>query len=177
MLFFVSAYLNIIIQDENDNNPNFRRPFYRRSITENSKNGVVITNIVADDADKNRTITYSLEGPREIRDLIHMDADTGEVVVANRIDQELFSWLNFTVRATDSGVPSRSSLVDVFIQVLDENDNNPYFVGDISNITVREDAPIGTEIASIEAHDADSGDYGKVTYLLDRMSSQVGLLI
>jgi hypothetical protein len=40
-------------------------------------------------------------------------------------------------------VPPRSSLADIFIQVLDENDNNPYFVGDVSNITVREDAPVG----------------------------------
>jgi hypothetical protein len=31
----------------------------------------------------------------------------------------------------------------------------------------------GTEIATIEARDADSGDFGRVTYLLDRMSSQV----
>lgn len=54
--------LTIIIDDENDNNPVFRKPFYRRSITENSQNGVTIVNIVADDADKNRTITYSLEG-------------------------------------------------------------------------------------------------------------------
>lgn len=30
----------------------------------------------------------------------------------------------------------------------------------------------GTEIAKIEARDADSGDFGKITYLLDRMSSQ-----
>ena len=61
-LFFLSAILTIIIEDENDNNPKFRRPFYRRSITENSKNGVTIVNVVADDADKNRTITYLLEG-------------------------------------------------------------------------------------------------------------------
>jgi len=61
-LFFLSVILTIIIEDENDNNPKFRRPFYRRSITENSKNGVTIVNVVADDADKNRTITYSLEG-------------------------------------------------------------------------------------------------------------------
>lgn len=57
-----SALLTIIIDDENDNNPKFRRPYYRRSITENSKNGVTIINVVADDSDKNRTITYSLEG-------------------------------------------------------------------------------------------------------------------
>lgn len=57
--------------------------------------------------------------------------------------------------------------------MLDENDNNPYFIGDIVNITVREDAPLGTEIARLEARDADVGDFGKITYLLDRISSGV----
>lgn len=70
----------------------------------------------------------------------------------------------------------RSSLSEVYVQVLDENDNNPYFVTDISNLTVMENAKIGTEIASIQAKDPDSGDYGKITYLLDRMSSQVRIL-
>jgi cadherin 23 len=67
----------------------------------------------------------------------------------------------------------RSSLIEVFIQVLDENDNNPYFVTDITNVTVLENAKVGTEVALIAARDPDNGDYGKVTYLLDRMSSQV----
>ena len=67
----------------------------------------------------------------------------------------------------------RSSFSDVYIQVLDENDNNPYFVVDIHNVTVMENAKVGTEIAIIMARDADSGDYGKITYLLDLMSAQV----
>ncbi|PSN51541.1 Cadherin-23 [Blattella germanica] len=142
-IYFFAAILTVIVEDENDNNPKFRRSFYRRSITENSKNGVTIINVVADDADKNRTITYSLEGSRAATDLVHLDIETGEIVVANKIDHEQFPWLNFTVRATDSGIPSRSSFVEVFIQVQDENDNNPYFVSDINNITVREDAPLG----------------------------------
>ncbi|KAG7212887.1 hypothetical protein KM043_002239 [Ampulex compressa] len=167
-----SATVSIIIEDENDNNPKFRRPFYRRSVTENSKNGVSIANIVADDADKNRSITYSLESPKELSDLVHLDPETGEMVVANKIDREIYSWLNLTVRATDSGVPPRSSLSEVYVQVLDENDNNPYFISDIANITVMENAKIGTEVAVIQARDPDSGDYGKITYLLDRMSSQ-----
>ncbi|XP_075231619.1 cadherin 88C [Lycorma delicatula] len=166
-----NAVLTIIIEDENDNNPQFRKPFYRRSITENSQNGVPIVNIVADDADKNRTITYSVEGPQSVIELVHLDKETGEMVVASRIDHEQVTWLNMTVRATDSGYPSRSSFADVFIQVLDENDNNPYFIGETTNITVKEDTPIGTEIGRIEAGDADSGDYGKITYLLDRISS------
>lgn len=57
--------------------------------------------------------------------------------------------------------------------MLDENDNNPYFVSNISNVTVMENSKIGTEIIVIQAADSDSGDYGKITYLLDRMSSQV----
>lgn len=57
-----AAILTIIIDDENDNSPIFRKPFYRRAITENSQAGIIILNIVADDADKNRTITYTLDG-------------------------------------------------------------------------------------------------------------------
>lgn len=137
------AILTIIVEDENDNNPIFRKPFYRRSITENSKNGVSVASVVADDLDKNRTIKYSLEGPRAITGLVHLDFETGEIVVANKIDHEMTPWLNFSVRATDSGVPPRSTLSEVFIQVLDENDCNPHFLGDVTNLTVREDASVG----------------------------------
>lgn len=166
-----SGILTILIEDENDNNPKFRKPFYKRSITENSPNGIAIANVVAFDVDKNKTIEYSLAGPQKIIDLVHLDKESGEIVVANRIDHELYEWLNFTVRATDSGVPARSSLVDVFIQVMDENDNNPYFIGDLNNFTIAENSPIGTRIATIQASDSDSGDYGKITFLMDRTSS------
>ncbi|KAK6628109.1 hypothetical protein RUM44_010591 [Polyplax serrata] len=166
------SVLNIIIEDVNDNSPLFRKSFYRRSITENSKNGIGVANVVADDRDKNRTIRYTFEGSKAITGLLHLDAETGEIVVANKIDHELTPWLNFSVRATDSGVPSRSSLVEVFVQVLDENDNNPHFLGDLTNITIREDTRVGTEIGKLEAIDADSGDFGRITYLLDRISSQ-----
>ncbi|XP_058798620.1 cadherin-23 isoform X2 [Phymastichus coffea] len=167
-----SAILNIVIEDENDNDPHFRRPFYRRYVTENSKNGVHIVSIVANDADKNRTITYTLESPREFTDMVNLDRETGGMTVANKIDREIYSWINLTVRATDSGIPPRSSLAEVCIQVIDENDNNPFFSTDLTNVTVLENAKIGTEVALIEARDADSSDFGRVTYLLDRMSSQ-----
>lgn len=49
--------------------------------------------------------------------LVHLEEETGEVLVANKIDHEIYPWLNLTVKATDSGTPPRSSLVDLFIQV------------------------------------------------------------
>lgn len=86
---------------------------------------------------------YLLSGPSNITELVHLDQHTGEIVVASKIDHEQTPWLNMSVRATDSGVPPRSSFVDVVVQVLDENDNNPYFIGNVTNITLREDTPVG----------------------------------
>ena len=167
-----AGMLSVVITDENDNNPKFQKPFYRRSIVENSQLGTTILNVVATDADKNKSVTYELDGPEEILNLLHLDAESGEIVVQEKIDHELFQWLNFTIRVIDSGIPPRSSLADCFVQVIDENDNNPYFVTDFQNLTIYENQPIGSQIAVIEAHDADSGDYGKITFLLDRLSSQ-----
>lgn len=164
--------LSIQILDENDNNPKFRQPFYRQTITENSINGVMIANVLAYDVDKNRTITYALEGNPVFRNLVHLDAQTGAIVVANKIDHEQHQWLNFSVRATDSGVPQRSALVDVYVTVLDENDNNPYFIGGSKNYTISENAEPGTRVATVQAADADAGDFGKITFLMDRISSQ-----
>lgn len=166
------GFINIEILDENDNNPRFKQPYYKRSVTENSKNGVGIANVLAYDIDKNRTITYSLEGDPGMTGLIHLDPQTGEVVVGNKIDHETHQWLNFTIRATDSGFPPRSSLVDVYVSVIDENDNNPFFVTSSKNYTVSEGASIGTRILTIQAMDSDSGDFGKITFLIDRVSSQ-----
>ncbi|XP_055621395.1 cadherin-23 [Toxorhynchites rutilus septentrionalis] len=163
--------LTIMIEDENDNNPRFKKSFYKRSIPENSPNGVTIMSVVAFDIDKNKTIQYSLEGLKEETNPLHLDMETGEIVVANKIDHEAFRWLNFTVKATDSGYPPRSTFVEVFIQVIDENDNSPVFSPDVVHFTIHENSLIGTEVAIIHAEDADSGSFGKITYLLDRMSS------
>ena len=53
-----STTITIIIDDVNDNSPKFREPFYISTVRENSDVGTMITTIVADDSDKNRTISY-----------------------------------------------------------------------------------------------------------------------
>uniref|UniRef100_A0A182PGR0 Cadherin domain-containing protein n=1 Tax=Anopheles epiroticus TaxID=199890 RepID=A0A182PGR0_9DIPT len=167
-----STVLKITVLDENDNNPKFRKPFYKHSIAENSQYGVTVCTVVAEDADQNKTIKYSLEGDKGVLELLHVDDETGEIVVRNRIDHEEYGWLNFSVRAADSGTPPRASFVEVFVQVLDENDNNPYFVDNVNDYFVSENATIGTEIAIVHAKDLDSGDFGRITYILDRVSSK-----
>ncbi|CAG9827600.1 unnamed protein product [Diabrotica balteata] len=150
------AKIVIDILDVNDNSPKFRNSFYKFSIAENSKHGTAIGSVTADDIDKNKTITYSLEGAIELTSLVHLNQDDGNIVV----------------KATDSGYPPRSTRVEVFSQILDENDNNPSFLPEPSALIIPEDIHVGTEIARVKAVDADSGEYGKITYLLDRLSSQ-----
>nr|XP_022904889.1 cadherin-23 [Onthophagus taurus] len=166
------AILTVLIKDANDNNPKFRQPFYRFSIQENSKSGVLIGNVIADDPDKNKSIIYDLEARKEILKLISLNNKTGDLFVKSRIDREVYDWLNLTVKATDSGHPPRHARTEIFVQILDENDNNPCFLNDPRVLMVPEDTEVNRKIAIIEARDSDSGEFGKITYLLDRSSSE-----
>ncbi|EFX90438.1 hypothetical protein DAPPUDRAFT_300008 [Daphnia pulex] len=159
-----SGTMAIILEDDhvNDHDPIFVQPFYRRSVAENGKRGAAILTLSADDADLNRSITYSLDGPAELLELVHLNSETGEVVVSGKLDRERFAWMNLTAKASDSGMPKRSSFVPVFIQILDENDNNPIFACVPSTVT-----------GTVQAYDLDIGDFGHVTYLMDRRSSKV----
>ncbi|RWS28589.1 cadherin-23-like protein [Leptotrombidium deliense] len=168
-----SAILTIRIDDVNDNRPTFSQKLYRGSITENAAIGTPIIVASADDLDLNKTVEYSIEGKKELLNLVEIDPKTGELRVRGKLDREMYSWINITVRATDAGPSSLSGIASMNIKVLDENDNNPVFVNEEKKeYFVSEDAPIGSLVAQIEAKDEDSGDFGKVTYLLDASSSQ-----
>lgn len=79
--------------------------------------------------------------------MIRLDPESGEIVVAGRIDHEQIHWINISVRASDNGIPIRFSFTNVVLRVIDENDNNPYFTEDTpTNITIPENTPIGITI-------------------------------
>lgn len=66
-------------------------------VTENSKFGVIIGTVQAEDLDENKTIIYSIDNTTELGKLIYLDSDHGDIVVANKIDREENEWLNITV--------------------------------------------------------------------------------
>uniref|UniRef100_T1IXK9 Cadherin domain-containing protein n=1 Tax=Strigamia maritima TaxID=126957 RepID=T1IXK9_STRMM len=163
--------VTVKIDDVNDNPPVFRKKMYSQGVLENSKLSTHVLTVVAYDADVNKTVSYSLNGSANITRLVKLDSETGDISVAKKIDREQFSWLNFSVLATDSGIPPKASVVNVSVQVLDENDNNPIFEQSETNFSIPEDADPGTKVGVIRAKDADSGVYGKITYLLDKKTS------
>ena len=159
-----NSQIEISIQDINDNNPVFSSKEYYGTVPENSQRGTRVLEVLARDLDINKTINYSIEGNSR---LLKIDKDTGEIKVFGSIDREKFDWLNFTVAATDNGWPQRTSYANVYIKVLDENDNSPVLDAKSLTFKVSEDAEIGEVIAKIHATDADEGEYGKVTYAID----------
>lgn len=44
------------------------------------------------------------------------------------MDFEQVQWLNFTIRAQDHGTPPRITELPVYLQIVDVNDNNPFFL-------------------------------------------------
>ncbi|XP_035709581.1 cadherin-23-like isoform X3 [Folsomia candida] len=172
-----SARIEVTILDENDSDPKFRMNPYMASVPENAEKGTKIITVIADDPDKDRVIRYSIVSGKEIgknqKFPLAIDPETGVIELVDRVDRELTDWINFTVLAEDSGTnpKNRHSSVPVFLRVIDQNDNAPMFVDNLTNITVPEDAQVGSIIAKVVAKDMDSGNYGKITYLLDRKSS------
>ncbi|OWA53062.1 Cadherin-23 [Hypsibius exemplaris] len=168
------ATISVRILDVNDNPPFFIFPqmasgqFYENSVIENFVPTSPIFTIVASDKDKDRKITYSLDQvDPTLQTFFRINSDTGDIRLLQPLDHEQFAWINFTVQATDSGKPPLSSVVPVFLKVIDVNDNNPNFTIAPSEVTVSEAAAVGQEVTTVHAVDPDSDAYGMVSYTLD----------
>lgn len=88
------------------------------------------------------------------------------VRLQREIDYEREKALNFTVWVHDSGIPQLSSSADVFVNVINVNDNDPVFSQSEYRAAVPENSPVGTFITKVTAEDADAGSFGQVSYSL-----------
>lgn len=80
------------------------------------------------------------------------------------LDRERRALYELTIRATDGGGLFAEALVRVTVD--DVNDNAPRFGLSAYGARVREDVPVGTLVAVLEAFDPDLGAGGVVTYSL-----------
>ena len=89
------------------------------------------------------------------------------------LDRESKRYHNFEIKAWDFGRPSLSSTVTRDVELVDENDNDPSFVKDIYHLSVRENVPHETVIATLKAEDLDDGDNARVTYSAEPLDDGV----
>ncbi|CAK1577864.1 unnamed protein product [Parnassius mnemosyne] len=163
-----SRLLPVTVLDVNDNPPRFEKTLASFRVTENAINGTAIFRANATDRDAGdfSHITYSLSGAGEGEFCV--ERETGVLMVCNALDRERQALYELTIRAVDGGGLRSEALVRVAVD--DVNDNVPRFALSSYSARVREDVPIGTPVAVLEAFDPDLGAGGVVTYSLPDQS-------
>nr|KAG5694449.1 hypothetical protein BaRGS_008688 [Batillaria attramentaria] len=160
-----SASILIRLTDENDNNPRFERQIYRANITEGNRMGEFVLRVTARDADYgiNAAMVYliSLE---EQDSMFTINHDTGEITAAAVFDRETVSQVTFMVKAVDEGESPRTGSASVVVDILDKNDNAPYFTSNLE-FEIPEKLPSGERVGQLRADDDDDGVNARIQFM------------
>ncbi|XP_065063594.1 protocadherin Fat 4-like isoform X2 [Rhopilema esculentum] len=165
-----SANVDVVISiiDVNDNVPSFTRRNYTVEVAENVTIGSIIARVRAIDSDAgiNAQLSYAItsgndEGAFSVR-------PTGDLIVTRQVDRETKEKYTLKISVSDSGTPQLANQTDVFITILDTNDNRPVFLGTPYMATVLEEQPAGTRVLQVAASDADFGRNAFVTYKIEQ---------
>ncbi|KAK1883355.1 Protocadherin Fat 3 [Dissostichus eleginoides] len=159
--------LTVIIEDTNDNDPQFDQESFSAVVAENSAIGVEVITITAFDRDmgQNGQISYVMltSVPQ-----FGIDSETGSVFVSSHLDRETIPMFPLKIEVRDKAERGtrRSSVTTLTIIVEDINDCAPAFIPSSYNARVLEDLPPGAVITWVEAQDPDMGPGGHVRYSL-----------
>ncbi|KAM6923451.1 uncharacterized protein FYW49_005892 [Xenentodon cancila] len=157
-----SVVVHVTVLDANDNTPVFSQAVYKASLPENAAIDTLVVTVNATDADEgvNGEVTYGLDHVSGENQVFTLDAKTGEVKVAEKIDFEKEPSYEIQISAKDGlGLASYATLI---IEVIDVNDNAPVlFLKSLTN-PIPENVSAGTEVGIINVQDRDSEKSGQV---------------
>ncbi|KRZ90162.1 Protocadherin-like wing polarity protein stan [Trichinella sp. T8] len=161
------ALVEVTVDDENDNAPEFEQSTYVVEIDENldPNDKPVIANVMARDRDfgHNGEVKYSIvSGNAEGR--FSIDYNTGEVRLVDRVDYRQTDHYELVIRAQDSAIFSLSNTTLLEIRIRDVNDHAPQFYAPVFQESVREDVPVGYRLLRLAAYDLDSGRNSEIRF-------------
>ncbi|XP_037090674.1 protein dachsous-like, partial [Pollicipes pollicipes] len=159
-----STVVGVTVQPVLDSRPLFGRALYRANVSEKSPIGSFVVRVSADDLDEGGDggLTYHI--PDGLAgDMFRVDARTGEVSTAARLDRETHATHVLTVYARLDSTPPRLDAATVVVGVLDENDHSPEFKGSCYPLRVPENSEQAV-VHAVVAVDADSGRNGEIIY-------------
>uniref|UniRef100_A0A8C3TMQ7 Cadherin 19 n=1 Tax=Catharus ustulatus TaxID=91951 RepID=A0A8C3TMQ7_CATUS len=143
-----------------DEPPVFTLENYVMEIAEGAESGSLVGVVTARDPDDdNSPIRYSIVRSTLLKRLFSINEHNGAIITTEPLDREIASWHNITVTATETRNPEKISEANVYVQVLDVNDNAPEFPKDYETF-VCENAVSGQLIQNISAVDRDDSAGG-----------------
>ena len=163
-----SAFLNVTVSDINDNAPQFNATLYQTEVSENSMVDDLVLSIFARDADINNNAVIDFEitngDPYKLFKIEKVSSGNGylgRLLIANKVDYENETSFQLTITASDQGIVMMSRSVQVIIDIMNTNDNQPIFALSPYVFFISENvagAPVGTIVAT----DADSAPFGTI---------------
>ena len=159
--------LTVIIEDANDNDPQFYEDSFSALVSENTAVGVQVITVTAFDRDTgpNGQLSYVMltSVPQ-----FGIDSETGSVFVASYLDREAVPMFILKIEVRDKAERGtrRSSVTTLTVILEDVNDCAPAFIPSSYSARVLEDLPPGAVITWVQAQDPDMGPGGQVRYSL-----------
>ncbi|KAG8133026.1 hypothetical protein E2320_010866, partial [Naja naja] len=163
----MEGHCNIRVElvDVNDNSPEIMMTTLSSSVQEDAPIGTVIALIQAKDNDSEENGQVCLEIPRHVPfKLVSSFKGHYSLVTNGPLDREKTAGYSITIKATDSGIPQKSTEKNILIQVSDINDNAPTFSIPSYTAHVEENTSPGTLVFSVSACDPDVGVNSKLSY-------------
>uniref|UniRef100_A0A671U5E4 Cadherin domain-containing protein n=1 Tax=Sparus aurata TaxID=8175 RepID=A0A671U5E4_SPAAU len=154
----------IKIVDVNDNTPEIEVTSFSSSIPEDSRPGTTVALISVNDLDSglNGKVICSISDNVPFTLSPSLQDKMYSLVTKSPLDREKHHSLVLT--ALDGGKPPKSGEMNIKVNVLDINDNAPFFSKEVYSVTLDENAPVGTTVLQVNATDLDEGPNGEVAY-------------
>ena len=166
-LVSVAAFVvEILDVNENIHPPRFDSFFIEAKVPENMPVGSNVAQVVAVDYDlegsDDSRISYSIRGGDGLNSF-SID-NSGQIRTLAVLDRETKSSYWLTIYAMDHGAVPLYSEIEVYIEVLNINDNTPLTVLPVYFPTVEENSKPNTPIVTIEAFDGDNDPNQQIVF-------------
>ncbi|XP_041653157.1 protocadherin beta-16-like [Cheilinus undulatus] len=163
--------VTVEITDINDNTPSFTNAEKRFEISESAVIGskFVLEKAVDPDIGMNGLQRYVLSSTDNFVLKAGSQADRSkrvEMVLQKPLDREKQEYISLLLTAVDGGEPQMSGTMQIFVHVLDVNDNAPTFAKPLYRAKIQENSPRGTSVTTVSASDKDIGSNGELSYLI-----------
>ncbi|XP_063882361.1 LOW QUALITY PROTEIN: cadherin-99C-like [Scylla paramamosain] len=159
-----TATVTVLVSDMGDELPVFSQQVYEASVPENQADAV-LTTVNATDPDSVPAITYVMVNgdPK----LFSVEPKSGRITTVRGLDYEAAPRHTIVVGTLENTLDNPQATCSVLVTVLDDNDNPPVFSVPLPPLTLPEDSPPGTLVATVLATDADgTRPNSEVTYEL-----------
>ncbi|GAB1604116.1 protocadherin beta-15-like, partial [Argonauta hians] len=168
---------SVKVTDVNDVEPHFTKDTFQFLTYENQKVDFPIGFINATDPDlgDGGQLTYSIINNNNNDNIPFELSKDGFISTSQSIDREMKDMYKFEVLVKDNGTPSLNDTANIIIEILDKNDNAPYFtfpMNDPYNLDVHYHPNSKKDITILKGSDKDTGNNAFLTYGIRRSNDK-----